>query len=1180
MKKRNKLLFTLLIAFLAVGTTFGQKQASKTKTKDEKSNKIDTRIDNMGYWTKLAEEGLVPVAQPIPIKPAVYTGSQIVAKSVMNGKEDSPDIPVTNLTNVTETEVSVFVNPDDVDNLLNSNNSTSWNGSSVGSLYGANYFLSEDAGLTWGGSQMGAGGSNSGDPATAISLDGSRMYVGFINSAGGQGVSHSTDGGNNWTQVQAGTPPGGWDILDKNHMWIDNSPTSPYEGNLYNAWTAFGNANENDIEIVHSSDGGLTWSSHLNISSAVNAGSHNQGVNLQTGPNGEVYAIWAIYDGWPQDEKAIGFAKSTDGGQTFATATRIIDNIRGIRNSGVGKSMRVNSFPVMAVDISNGGFSGNIYVVWCNIGIPGTNTGSDADVYMIRSEDEGSTWSTPIKINQDPSGQGKKHYMPWITCDPETGTLSAIWYDDRNVSSSQCEVYCANSFDGGETWEDFKVSDVAFTPTPVAGLAGDYMGDYIGITARGSKVYPAWMDTRDNLFMTYVSPYVTNNLPKPTDLTVTLDEETGATTLNWNFEQKDFLYFNVYRDGELLGTTTDTTYSDNLPDYGVYQYSVTAMHDDGESVGAFASIQWGNPHIAVTPETMVQNLLIGESATQILTIENTGELDLTFDITPEITSKSVENYCAASGGCDEYISNVTFGTISNSSSCDGYADYTSMSTMVNIGESYDITVTNGNVWSSDDLGVWIDWNQDDDFDDPGENVVCEVDNGGQGTFTITVPADASVGETVMRVRIKYSGSDCGDPCGTTTYGEVEDYGIYVLGWLMLDHTDGTIAAGETDNIQVTFNASDLDEGVYTADLKIASDDPDMPMKVVPVTLNVGADIPEATAMADPEDICEGESSQLTANATGGSGSYTYSWTSIPEGFTSDEQNPVVTPMDTTKYIVAVYDGIFTVYDTATVNVNPLPSVAVIPEGEVVLCQDGENTEYTTQGAMYAESYMWSIDPADAGTITGTDMTGEVDWDAGFSGEAMIMVKGINECGEGEFSDALTVTVNAMPDVTFDFMDTTCVYYDSIPLTGGQPEGGEYTGTGILDGYFYPGAAGVGDHTLTYTYTDENGCENYAEQVINVSECLGIDEVFAGMELNVFPNPNTGVFNLEISSPDAKKLDITIYNNTGVVVYENRNLEIRGSFSAKIDLSEFSSGLYFINLSKDGSNYSEKIIIRK
>ena len=92
----------------------------------------------------------------------------------------------------------------------------------------------------------------------------------------------------------------------------------------------------------------------MNLSSAVSAGSHNQGVNIQTGPNGEVYAVWAIYDSWPSDETALGFAKSSNGGSSFASATRIISNIRGIRTTGVLKSQRVNSFPSMAVDISNG----------------------------------------------------------------------------------------------------------------------------------------------------------------------------------------------------------------------------------------------------------------------------------------------------------------------------------------------------------------------------------------------------------------------------------------------------------------------------------------------------------------------------------------------------------------------------------------------------------------------------------------------------------------------------------------------------------------------------------------------------------------------------------------------------------------------------------------------------------
>ncbi len=77
-----------------------------------------------------------------------------------------------------------------------------------------------------------------------------------------------------------------------------------------------------------------------------------------------------------------------------------------------------------------------------------------------------------------------------------TGDLCVIFYDDRNVASTQSEVYVAYSFDAGTNWEDFKVSDVAFTPSPIPGLAGGYMGDYLGIASRNGKVYPTWCDNR------------------------------------------------------------------------------------------------------------------------------------------------------------------------------------------------------------------------------------------------------------------------------------------------------------------------------------------------------------------------------------------------------------------------------------------------------------------------------------------------------------------------------------------------------------------------------------------------------------------------------------------------------------------------------------------------------------
>jgi hypothetical protein len=84
------------------------------------------------------------------------------------------------------------------------------------------------------------------------------------------------------------------------------------------------------------------------------------------------------------------------------------------------------------------------------------------------------------------------------------------------------------------------------------------------------------------------------------------------------------------------------------------------------------------------------------------------------------------------------------------------------------------------------------------------------------------------------------------------------------------------------------------------------------------------------ATATPDTICQGDSSHLNANASGGSGTYTYSWTSDPSGFTSNLENPVVAPVITTTYIVLVNDGTSSVTDSITVQVNGFPTANAGP----------------------------------------------------------------------------------------------------------------------------------------------------------------------------------------------------------------------------------------------------------
>jgi len=91
-----------------------------------------------------------------------------------------------------------------------------------------------------------------------------------------------------------------------------------------------------------------------------------------------------------------------------------------------------------------------------------------------------------------------------------------------------------------------------------------------------------------------------------------------------------------------------------------------------------------------------------------------------------------------------------------------------------------------------------------------------------------------------------------------------------------------------------------------------------------VLITVAGGVLTCNPAANPATICRGEQSHLFAMASGGSGDYTYEWSSNPPGFNSSLADPVVSPDQTTIYTVSVNDGEYIVNGNVTVNVHPLP----------------------------------------------------------------------------------------------------------------------------------------------------------------------------------------------------------------------------------------------------------------
>ena len=156
------------------------------------------------------------------------------------------------------------------------------------------------------------------------------------------------------------------------------------------------------------------------------------------------------------------------------------------------------------------------------------------------------------------------------------------------------------------------------------------------------------------------------------------------------------------------------------------------------------------------------------------------------------------------------------------------------------------------------------------------------------------------------------------------------------------------------------------------------------------------------------------------------------------------------------------------------------------------------------------------------------------------------------------------------------------YTDKFDLTTGQPAGGVYSGTGVsLEDNVYsfdPTEAGTGEHTITYSFIDENECENSADHLIYVGECLGISEVINGVFIEIFPNPSNGNFTVKLQSSKNEELELNVFNSLGSVVYSETDIQFTNSFSRTIDLEGNPEGLYFVKLSSGETNYVKKIII--
>lgn len=373
----------------------------------------------------------------------------------------------------------------------------SWN--SYGpSWFGCGFAFTGNGGNSWSGSHQ-TFLPNNGDPGPWIWPAGSgwqgRLGLSCIGGAG-----YSTNNGSTWQFAM--NFPGAFGF-DKNLSAVDDIAGSPYFGMAYTAWTNFFGTNANKIVSSYSVNGGITWDTAVAVSPAPAPGYFNTGCDIEVGPQGIVYAVWAncINSGQYSTEDHLGFAKSTNGGETWISASNNVLDINGIRTFNLFNNIRANGFPRIAIDNTGGPRNGWIYVaIGEKLLSPATDS---ADMCLARSTDHGSTW-THTRINQDTPGNNKFQYMGDIDVAPD-GSIVCSYYDQRNTVRPVTEYWMSRSTDGGDTWVDVAVSDHTFIPAPIQGLAGNYQGDYTGITTCGGKIWPFWADKSSGVYQIWTA---------------------------------------------------------------------------------------------------------------------------------------------------------------------------------------------------------------------------------------------------------------------------------------------------------------------------------------------------------------------------------------------------------------------------------------------------------------------------------------------------------------------------------------------------------------------------------------------------------------------------------------------------------------------------------------------------
>ncbi len=325
----------------------------------------------------------------------------------------------------------------------------------------------------------------------------------------------------------------------------------------------------------------------------------------------------------------------------------------------------------------------------------------------------------------------------------------------------------------------------------------------------------------------------------------------------------------------------------------------------------------------------------------------------------------------------------------------------------------------------------------------------------------------------------------------------------------------------------------------------------------------------ATPVADPGMICRGTPSQLYANAGGGSGNYSYSWSCTPPGtppWSSFQANPVVFPDSTKVYHLTLSDGFNAVQASVQVMVNQLPSGHI--EGGDTLCGAGGATPLTVT---LTGTPPWSIWYSNGVTTWNVEnlFTTPYIISATEAGTYTLLAMADSHC-TGNTSGSAVVAV-------FPFPPTPVITVNGNELFSSGCCGNQWYKEGVA----IPGATGqVYAPVETAHYFDivtVNGCASDTSNTIYFL-MEGIGEGDHG-GISLYPNPARGSFTILTAGKQLSVSGIRIMAMTGERVAKFTFRPHSSLHGLKVDVSGLAPGIFLLEILTDTGSLRKKLVIR-